>query len=353
MAITLDISFPCSTPLTPGHRKHGQLPIFEGGRHVQGTVVVSPKDLRTPISGIVKVMLEGRYQLYGPVSNKYGQHIPSSLNVNFSPASHRAAILGPKGTCSIDYRIRAQLLAEGRCVVDTTRPFTLWASHGRQPPVCTEDFPGEYKLSTLKTLRNPFLRPTGRLYVYSQEPSPLEFSPEKEGAATSIRLRLRYESLKGDPMRTPPPQFHGIVRSNLKASTFISIEPQRRSPATCDASAFPFTFETRKSYPSQLRKLCFSRWTPTEMGTGTAWETEAELIFKCRSPTYLTPSFSSMLVSRRYSLKLYMVISGHGHVALRLELPIQVGYTGRRFLPSEDIMYTSGLTEDMPPAYSP
>ncbi|KAE8362995.1 hypothetical protein BDV27DRAFT_159194 [Aspergillus caelatus] len=290
----------------------------------------------------------------GPVSNKFGQDIPSSLNVNFSPASHRTTISGSKGTCSIDYRIRAQLLAEGHCVVDTTRPFTLWASHRRQPPVCIEDFPGEYKLSTLKTLRNPFFRPTGRLHVYSHEPAPLEFSPEKEGAATSVRLRLRYESLKkGDAMRIPPRQLHGIVRSNLKASTFVSIEPQRRSPATCDASTFPFTFETRKSYSSQLRKLCFSRWTSLEMGTETTWESEAELIFKCRSPTYLTPSFSSMLVSRRYSLKLYMVISGHGHAALKLELPIQVGYTGRRFLPSEDIMYTSGLTEDMPPAYSP
>lgn len=203
----------------------------------------------------------------GPVSNKYGQHIPSSLKVNFSPASHRVGISGSKGTCRIDYRIRAQFLAEGYCVVDTTRPFILWASQGRQPPVCIEDFPGEYKLSTLKTLRNPFLRPTGRLHVYSHEPAPLEFSPEKEGAATLVRLRLRYESLKKqDTIRTPPPQFHGIVRSNLKASTFISIQPQRRSPATCDAFAFPFTFETRKSYPSQLRKLDFSRWTPLEMG---------------------------------------------------------------------------------------
>ncbi|RAQ67241.1 hypothetical protein COH21_008298 [Aspergillus flavus] len=347
MTITLDISFPSTTPWNPGHRKHGQLPIFESGRAVQGTVVVSPKNLRTPISGIVRVTLEG------PVSNKYGQDMPSSLNINFSPASHRAAILSSKGTCSIDYRIRAQFLAEGRCVVDTSRPFTLLASQERQPPVCIEDFPGEYKLSALKTLRNPLLRPTGRLHVYSHEPYPLEFSPEKEGAATSVRLRLRYESLKnGDTKRKPPPRLHGIFRSNLKASTFISIEPQRRSPAMCDASAFPFTFETRKSYPSQLRRLCFPRWTPLEMGTETIWETEAELIFKCHNTSYLTPSFSSMLVSRRYSLKLYMVISGHGHAALKLELPIQVGYTGRRFLPSEEIIYTSGPAEDMPPAYS-
>lgn len=89
------------------------------------------------------------------------------------------------------------------------------------------------------------------------------------------------------------------------------------------------------------------------IGSDSTWETEAELVFKCRSPTYLTPSFSSLLVSRRYSLKLYIIISGHGHAALKLELPIQVGYTGRRFLPSEDIMYTSDPTEDMLPAYSP
>ncbi|OGM46661.1 hypothetical protein ABOM_004682 [Aspergillus bombycis] len=405
MAITLDVLFPNTTPWTSSHRKHRQLPIFESGQGVKGTVVLSSKDQRAPVSGIVKIALEGTlfnhvdlvgespamlyhtyvYQkiinlnaiypeqqmisdvdqcyhfrflvpdsLTGPVSNKYGQQIPSSLHINFSPASHRAAVSCSKGTCKIDYRIRAQFLVEGRCVVETTRPFTLWASQGRQPPVCTEDFPGEYRLSALKTLRRPLLQPAGKLHVYSHEPLPLEFSPEKEGAATSVRLRLRYGPLKnGGAMRIPPPRFYGIVRSNLTASTFISIQPQRRSPATCDAAAFPFTFETRKSYPSQLRKICFPRWTRSETGAESIWETEAEMTFKCHHPAYLTPSFSSMLVSRRYSLKMYMVISGHGHAAVKLELPIQVVYTGRRFLPSEEIMYLSDPVEDMPPAYSP
>ncbi|KAE8407061.1 hypothetical protein BDV37DRAFT_280326 [Aspergillus pseudonomiae] len=348
MAVTLDILFPNTTPWTSGHRKHGHLPIFESGQGVRGTVVVSSKDQRAPISGIVKIALEGA------VSNKYGQQIPSSLHISFSPASHRTAVSCSKGTCNIDYRIRAQFLIAGHCVVETTRPFTLWASQGRQPPVCTEDFPGEYQLSALKTFRSPLLQPAGKLHVYSHEPPPLEFSPEKEGAATSVRLRLRYGSPKnGGAMRIPPPRFYGIVRSNLKASTFISIQPQRRSPATCDAAAFPFTFETRKSYPSQLRKICFPRWTLSEMGTESIWESEAEMTFKCHNPAYLTPSFSSMLVSRRYSLKIYMVISGHGHAAVKLELPIQVVYTGRRFLPSQGIMHTGGPAEDTPPAYSP
>lgn len=77
------------------------------------------------------------------------------------------------------------------------------------------------------------------------------------------------------------------------------------------------------------------------------------MTFKCHNPAYLTPSFSSMLVSRRYSLKIYMVISGHGHAAVKLELPIQVVYAGRRFLPSQGIMHTGGPAEDTPPAYSP
>ncbi|KAE8381723.1 hypothetical protein BDV26DRAFT_278540 [Aspergillus bertholletiae] len=349
MGIALDISFPGAAQCAPGDRKHRRLPIFESGQGVQGTIVVSPRDLRAPMSGTVKVSLEG---ITGPMSNKYGQHIPSSLNLNFSPASNQSAILCSKATCSIEYRIRAQILVEGRCVVESVQPFTLWTSQGRQPPVCIEDFPGEYKLSASKTLRSPLLRPTGRLQIYSHEPLPLEFSPEKEGAATSVRLQLRYESLKNDGARLPPPRFYGVIRSSLKASTFVSIQPQRRSPAACDASTFPFTFETRKAYGSKLRKLYFPHWTPLEIDTGTVWETETDLTFRCDDLACLTPSFSSMLVSRRYSLKMYIVISGHGHAAFKLKLPIQVMYTGRRFLPSEEIMYTNG-PEDMPPAYSP
>ncbi|KAF5855547.1 hypothetical protein ETB97_008998 [Aspergillus alliaceus] len=319
MAVNLDILFPNATRWTsPSHRESGELPAFVSGRGVQGIIVVSPKNPRRPVSGMIKVALEGtlynhvdligqssgrlyhtyiyqkiinlnavypeqqiisngdqRYNFSFVIPNdlasaapsKYGQGIPPSLNIHFTRTSHRNAISCSKGTCSIEYRIRAQFLAEGHRLVEKIRSFTLWATQGRQPPVCTEDFPGEYQMSAFKTLRSPLFQPTGRLLVYSHEPPPLEFSPEKEGAATSVRLRLRYESLKnGSGMRIPPPRFHGIVRSNLQASTFISVEPQKRSPATSDAPVFPFTFETRESYASQLRKLCFARWTPLETG---------------------------------------------------------------------------------------
>ncbi|KAE8396356.1 hypothetical protein BDV23DRAFT_192179 [Aspergillus alliaceus] len=332
MAVNLDILFPNATRWTsPSHRESGELPAFR-----YNFSFVIPNDLASA------------------APSKYGQGIPPSLNIHFTRTSHRNAISCSKGTCSIEYRIRAQFLAEGHRLVEKIRSFTLWTTQGRQPPVCTEDFPGEYQMSAFKTLRSPLFQPTGRLLVYSHEPPPLDFSPEKEGAATSVRLRLRYESLKNDSgMRIPPPRFHGIVRSNLQASTFISVEPQKRSPATSDAPVFPFTFETRESYASQLRKLCFARWTPLETATRTLWESEADLAVPCDYPAYLTPSFSSLLVSRRYSLKIYMVISGLGHAALKLELPIQVVYTGDGHLPPEEISYSNGPTEDMPPAYSP
>ncbi|KAF7596814.1 hypothetical protein BBP40_012414 [Aspergillus hancockii] len=287
--------------------------------------------------------------MHSAVPLKYGQHMPPSLHVHFSQAGHQHH----QGTCTIDYRIRAQFLIDGNCLAEQSRPFRLLTSSERQPPVCTEDFPGEYKLSHYKTLRSPFYQPAGRLLVHSLEPFPLAFSPGGKGATTSVRLRLQYKSLKGDNViRIPPPRFYGLVRSYLKATTFISTEPQRRSPATCDARTSPFTVKAHRSYASQIRKLSFGSWTPLETATGTIWESETDLLVKCDNAAYLTPSFSSMLVSRRYSLKIHMVVSGNGHAALKLELPIQVLYIGDGYVQTEEAMYWDSSAEHIPPAYS-
>ncbi|KAE8352512.1 hypothetical protein BDV28DRAFT_148971 [Aspergillus coremiiformis] len=404
MAVNLEILFSNTERwASSGHGDNHELPVFVSGQGIQGTIVVSRNDRRVPVSGMVTVAVEGtlynhvdamgessttlyhtcsvqqiinlsavypsqqiishanqRYNFHfvvpnkiaGAVPRKYGQQIPSSMQIHFSQTSDHGAVAYCKGTCSIDYRIRARFITDDNYVIEKTRPFTLWTSQGRQPPVCTEDFPGEYRLSSFKTLRNPFFQPTGRLLVDSDEPLPLEFSPEKEGAATVVRVRLLYESLKDVDVgaRLSPPRFSALVRFHLQASTFISIEPQRRSPATCDAPGFPLTFETRKSYPSQVRKLRFDR---LELATGPVWESEADLTLLYDNPAGLTPSFSSLLVSRRYSLKIYMIISGHGHTALKLELPIQVVYTGSTFLQSDEIPSSNDPREEMPPAYSP
>jgi hypothetical protein len=195
---------------------------------------------------------------------RYGQYMPPSLHVHFSQVGHHY----PKGTCSIDYRIRAQFLIEGNCLAEESRPFRLLTSSERQPPLCTEDYPGEYKLSSYKTLRSPFYQPAGRLLVNSLEPPPLALFPGKKGATTSVRLHFKYRSPKDDcSMRLSPPRFYGIARSYLQATTFISTEPQRRSPATCDALTSPFTIKAHRAYASQIRKLCFGVWAPLETGS--------------------------------------------------------------------------------------
>lgn len=54
--------------------------------------------------------------------------------------------------CYVSYRIRCQTIIDDRLVGEIVQPFKLYLTSDVRPPLCADDFPGEYLLSEPKSL---------------------------------------------------------------------------------------------------------------------------------------------------------------------------------------------------------
>ncbi|KKZ65805.1 hypothetical protein EMCG_01190 [[Emmonsia] crescens] len=268
--------------------------------------------------------------------------LPPSLCVNVGsiiPSSTQQNSL--RGDCRITYTLQAYIMRNGRPTTGTFRHITLFPTQEPQPPSCTADFPGDYTLSRSAVLRTAMLfRRLGRLSLETMEPAPLEMSRKKSGASTAIHLALRFRESREARSKcesTPPTPDFGVVSLKLKQMTFISVAPQRRLPATHDVLTSPFMAKDTKIINEQSRKMKFSPWVRSrrkeEHGERSvqekrAWETKTTLIFTYADGKCPAPTFSSALVSRRYSVRIALHLEGVYHGTLELEVPLQIIYKG-------------------------
>ncbi|KLJ10671.1 hypothetical protein EMPG_13945 [Blastomyces silverae] len=277
--------------------------------------------------------------------------LPPSLFVDVDSSittpSISTAQNSPRADCRIAYTLHAYLMCNGSTTTGTFRHVMLFPTQEPQPPSCTSDFPGDYALSRSAVLRTTmFFRRLGRLSVETMEPAPLDMSGKKNGASTAIHLVLRFRESRqggGKCESTPPPTpDFGVVSLKLKQMTFISVEPQRRLPATCDLLTSPSMAKDTKVIHEQVRKLKFSpwvrsRWKAEHGGSSDqerrVWETKATLIFTYANGKRLAPTFSSALVSRRYSVRIALHLERVYHAAVELEVPLQIIYRGDGQIP--------------------
>ncbi|QSS59789.1 hypothetical protein I7I51_04585 [Histoplasma capsulatum] len=256
-----------------------------------------------------------------------------------------------RGDCRITYTLHAYLMCDGRPTTATFRHVMLFPTQEPQPPSCTSDFPGDYILSRSAVLRTGMLfRRRGLLSVETREPAPLEMSRGKSGASTTVNLTLRFREsreIRSACGSMPPatPAF-GVVSLKLKQTTFISVEPQRRLPATRDLLTSTVMVKDTKIIHEQSRKMKFSPWmkwfadnslfhcfrTMTAQERR-AWETKVTLVFTYSDDKRPVPTFSSALVSRRYSVRIALHMEGVYHRALELEVPLQIIYRGHGQVP--------------------
>ncbi|PGG95353.1 hypothetical protein GX51_08269 [Blastomyces parvus] len=249
--------------------------------------------------------------------------------------------------CRITYTLHAYLMRNGSTTAGTFRHVMLFPTQEPQPPSCTTDFPGDYALSRSAVLRTALLfRRLGRLSVETMEPAPLEMSGKNNGASTVIHLALRFRESRDERSKcestSPPTPDFGVVSLKLKQTTFISVEPQRRLPATRDLLTSPLMAKDTKIIHEQVRKLKFSPWVRSrwkaEHGGNSdqerrVWETKATLIFTYANGKRPAPTFSSALVSRRYSVRIALHLESVYHGAVELEVPLQIIYRGDDQIP--------------------
>ncbi|EGC43991.1 conserved hypothetical protein [Histoplasma capsulatum var. duboisii H88] len=253
-----------------------------------------------------------------------------------------------RGDCRITYTLHAYLMCDGRPTTGTFRHVMLFPTQEPQPPSCTSDFPGDYILSRSAVLRTGMLfRRRGLLSVETREPAPLEMSRGKSGASTTVNLTLRFREsreIRSACGSMPPatPAF-GVVSLKLKQTTFISVEPQRRLPATRDLLTSTVMVKDTNIINEQSRKMKFSPWVRSRWKEEhqaqcaaqerQAWETKVTLVFTYSDDKRPVPTFSSALVSRRYSVRIALHMEGVYHRALELEVPLQIIYRGHGQVP--------------------
>ncbi|KAK2751905.1 hypothetical protein FQN55_008647 [Onygenales sp. PD_40] len=276
--------------------------------------------------------------------------LPPSMHVNVDsvmPSSGQQRAF--RGGCKVSYTLRAYIILNGRPVGGTSRSIVLFPTLEPQPPSCTTDFPGEYVLSASSTLRSTVLyRRVGRLVMEAREPRELEFCRKNQEASTAIHLKFMFhESREGSSSEPPPTPDFGVMGLKLKQMTFISVEPQRKLPATHDALVSPFIARDSRIISSQSRKLKFSPWVRSRYkgnvkeALGRVWETSSTLIFTFGNGGYPAPTCGSALVSRRYSLCMALNIEGANHAILELEVPVQVIYRGT---PQSELLRGGGFS---------
>ncbi|EQL34936.1 hypothetical protein, variant [Blastomyces dermatitidis ER-3] len=347
-----------SIQLDSSRNLHGPL-LFLNDNGVAGKVVVYSCDSAQFDS--VRIILEGtiRSSLISAAiwSSAQGSrmemkqkliHMQTSLQKrNHQPDDQGTS--SQRADCRIAYTLHAYLMRNGSTTTGTFRHVMLFPTQEPQPPSCTSDFPGDYALSRSAVLRTAMLfRRLGQLSVETMEPAPLEMSRKKNGASTAIHLVLRFresrERSKCESMSPPTPDF-GAVSLKLKQMTFISVEPQRRLPATRDLLTSPLMAKDTEIIYEQLRKLKFSpwvrsRWKEEDGGISDqerrVWETKATLIFTYANGKRPAPTFSSALVSRRYSVRIAFRLERVYHGTLELEVPLQIIYRGDGQIPLSD-----------------
>lgn len=166
-----------------------------------------------------------------------------------------------EGGCQIVYTLRARSMSDGICVVESFREIDMFPNARPLPPLDIKDFPGEYRLTGFKQLRNGFIsRKIGDLYVATGEPQPLQFDRDKDTLSTEIALDVRFYPSSLRPLAEPPKFCYCEVASTLKAFTSISATEQMSGPTMRQKTPSPGFIKIVRCSSRQTRKLRVPIW---------------------------------------------------------------------------------------------
>lgn len=205
-------------------------------------------------------------------------------------------------------------------------------SNPAEPPLQTEHFPREYRLTCSKTLRQHFWsRSIGTMTISAVEPAPLNISTSDLRASTSVPIKLLFKPCKANKSMALPYDWDIAFTSFLRIRTFNSTRPFSRMPTQeltetdhlvqmdckgtlpesrhCDA--FPWRLHRLSPVGTIIHDEATVPWTTT-------------LIVPVNAAKSLIPTFLSPLSARRYSLVLQFIIGTLSHGPVNLEIPIQV-----------------------------
>lgn len=255
------------------------------------------------------------------------------------------------GSGRVSYTLTANLWSGDESVAACSEEINLAPFGGQKPPTCTQDFPGEYRTVVTRIERSLFRKTGNALKVQAIEPVPIRIAEDEDYVGTVPGFRIVCIQ------RNPPtlPRIDNCeVKMRLKAKTVLSLVSLTRQPTGEQVKRLNVLSEIIDLYSAQTKEPYLSGWElvndlqeDTERGTqiqdgpctltdkGKDLEGHAasshcqyEIAFSlglwqkyCRC---LAPTFSSQLMSRRYSILAVVTLRGSFTHTFRLEIPVQV-----------------------------
>lgn len=224
----------------------------------------------------------------------------------------------------VSYYVRATILRERRVMTSITQTVALYDSLEVAPPLCTTDFPSEYVLENGANLKKGLLSTYGTINASACQPLAFEFDNARESVVSQMQLTLTVHN-SGELLDAALlSSTHAEITWRLITRTFLSAEPLERMPTTASAKFSPVTWAASLG-PARHTKIRFLDWR-RQRKEEICWEaTEVLWLTMPKRPLH-APTFSTALVSRRYSIAMNLRLQGTGRGKLSLCLPCQIIY---------------------------
>lgn len=224
-------------------------------------------------------------------------------------------------SCRVKYEIQAWTFHGNEVKAAIAQEIRLFDSACvAPPPMIMADFPGEFTLRQEKKFVKAMMKHAGKMTIAVSEPAAADI--RRGGDLVQSRLPLRVELR--DP-KALPSRLELRVKSTLQGSTFISSEKMQDMPSR------QLLLKSRAIQEVKTKARCFTqkldigcRWQLDPKGTWWQVTTIPLPLVANQTPP---PTFTSMLVARRYSVSLQIEVAGIGNATFDLRIPIQMMYS--------------------------
>lgn len=229
----------------------------------------------------------------------------------------------------ITYTVEASIMENirsGEKALEFSKDISVIPSAPEDPPLNVKERDMLYKLRKSKLMRKNMLsRASGRVSAGALQPAAVHLSPDGRRAEQfSIPVSLTFEPTAADDV---PPQVTA-TSAKLQAQTWYTGQPMRNIPSM-GVALTPFKY-TKSLGQRPLDNVTWTRnvASPAQGETGDSSKSAVFYTTTLQVPLDLStlnntllPTFHSCLVSRTYTVKLYVSVGG---LHMNLAVPLQV-----------------------------
>ncbi|EYE90328.1 uncharacterized protein EURHEDRAFT_417554 [Aspergillus ruber CBS 135680] len=199
---------------------------------------------------------------------------------------------------------------------------------GAQPPSATEDFPGEFQMACVRTIKTqrcciPWKSlAVGKMAMSTREPPPIKLDIPAPRGATYCEISVTF--MPTNPVKLVGNFQHNFLncrlRSRLRIKTYYSTQNLQQIPQRSRCSPL-FPVRLRSSFIDLDTRDILMSLSPSSEARK---EWMASICLPIHTPLDMTPSFTSAFAARLYALNLDIRLPDLAHEPFKLEVPLQL-----------------------------